>query len=204
MPRPTIVSVVSDYGARMSPLALHHVRYYGPAVDKYILVLRAPGVTPAQYTANVGFSSGSVAFVSASQLPPFSRGGENLRGRERDHYEHLALAHFHVAEDAYVLRLDLDEFHVYPAPIREVVSRMAAQGKPAILGYFRDRLKLNGEQSRVLLTPVDGSDLGEQFPWLQGLEARLSTADGTLPFDKRVRDLERGGKLPSKDLSYRT
>ena len=162
-----IVAITTDFGNTPSPLAAQHVRYYAPEVDRYIFVLHDGATAADDYREQLAeAASSNVVVVHKSDLPPFSGDGPNPFDETKDHYEEEALKRFQVDGDAFVLHLDLDEFHVYPVPLRELVRTMEGKSKPALLGYFRDRLKLNHDCTRVLLEPVDPrSDLGTQFPW---------------------------------------
>jgi hypothetical protein len=65
-----------------------------------------------------------------------------------------------VEADDYVMHLDLDEFHEYPAPLGEIVALMNRHDDWAVRGWFLDRMAPGG----VLTTIRPSPSIGEQFP----------------------------------------
>jgi hypothetical protein len=62
--------------------------------------------------------------------------------------------------DDFVMHLDLDEFHEYPAPLREIVAALGRRRNWAVRGRMVDRVASSGMLAPVLPVP----DLGTQFP----------------------------------------
>jgi hypothetical protein len=62
--------------------------------------------------------------------------------------------------DDYVMHLDLDEFHEYPAPLAEIVRLMNARDDWALRGWMLDRVAADGTLAPIAAAP----SLGEQFP----------------------------------------
>ena len=63
--------------------------------------------------------------------------------------------------DDWVMHLDLDEFHVYPAHVRDIVRNAEAQNIWAMTGYLYDRVAAGG-----ILQPVKSDiSLDKQFPF---------------------------------------
>ena len=79
-----------------------------------------------------------------------------------------ALQEEHAGPDDWVLSADVDEFHVYPAPLGEVLAACRAGGITCLQGPFVDRLGPDG----VLAAVSPDRPLAEQFP--VAAEASLS------------------------------
>jgi hypothetical protein len=157
-----IVAVTTDFGAQPSALVRHHIAYYAPAVDRYVLVIHK--LDEAVYRAAIGGSPNNVVIRHAKLLRPLAPyPSHDQLDAIKGHYEEAALDDIGVPPDAFVLRLDLDEFHVYPIPIRDLVCLMEQRNKNAVMGFFRDRIRLDEAGCRVVLGDID-ADLGASFP----------------------------------------
>jgi hypothetical protein len=60
----------------------------------------------------------------------------------------------------WIMHTDLDEFHEYPAPLREITASAAGENIDAVFGHLVDRVARDGSLPPVLPTPP----LSEQFP----------------------------------------
>jgi hypothetical protein len=65
-----------------------------------------------------------------------------------------------VQPDDYVMHLDLDEFHEYPAPLAEIVRIMNQRDAWAVRGWLLDRVAEDGALAPIRSAP----SIGEQFP----------------------------------------
>jgi len=65
-----------------------------------------------------------------------------------------------VERDDYVMHLDLDEFHEYPAPLAKIVAMMNRHDDWALRGWLLDRVAEGGVLAPIRREP----SLGEQFP----------------------------------------
>ena len=85
---------------------------------------------------------------------------EHFSDLEKAAVEQSVLQINNLDPDDYVMHLDLDEFHEYPAPLSEIVSLMNRRRAKAIRGWLVDRVADDG-----MLVPVrDGIGIGDQFP----------------------------------------
>src|SRR5262245_23690658 len=65
-----------------------------------------------------------------------------------------------VEPDDYVMHLDMDEFHEYPASLAEIVRIMNRRGAWALRGWMLDRVAEDGTLAPIRSSP----SIGEQFP----------------------------------------
>jgi hypothetical protein len=65
-----------------------------------------------------------------------------------------------IEPDDYVMHLDMDEFHEYPASLVEIVRLMNQRGDWAIRGWMVDRVAEDGTLAPIRSLP----SIGEQFP----------------------------------------
>ncbi len=65
-----------------------------------------------------------------------------------------------IAPDDYVMHLDLDEFHEYPAPLAAIVREMNRRDDWAVRGWILDRIAEDGALAAIQAMP----SIGEQFP----------------------------------------
>ena len=79
---------------------------------------------------------------------------------DKSEVEQGVLANNGVGPDDYVMHLDLDEFHEYPAPLAEIVDLMNRRDDWAIRGWLLDRVAENGQLAPLRSRP----SIGEQFP----------------------------------------
>lgn len=74
--------------------------------------------------------------------------------------ENYMLAEAEIPPDAWVMHLDLDEFHEYPAALQDVVQLLNAHGRDAVTGQLYDRVSADG-----VLKPIETSpSIEEQYP----------------------------------------
>lgn len=64
------------------------------------------------------------------------------------------------APEDFILNADIDEHHVYPAPLDEIAAELERTGTNACQGYLVDRLAEGGELEPIATAP----SLAEQFP----------------------------------------
>lgn len=72
---------------------------------------------------------------------------EELSGRDATAHERLRRSH--ARPDEWIIPADLDEFNQYPLPLRELVSRMEADGYAYLYGRFSDRVARDGTTQAV-------------------------------------------------------
>jgi hypothetical protein len=62
--------------------------------------------------------------------------------------------------ETWILHTDLDEFHEFPASLREITDAAEAMDIPVVLGWFLDRVASDGSMPNIRSSP----SLWEQFP----------------------------------------
>ncbi len=83
--------------------------------------------------------------------------------------EAMVLSDNGVEPDDYVMHLDLDEFHEYPAPLATIVAEMNRHDDWALRGWLVDRIAEGGRLAPIRPAP----SIGEQFPIASHLTDRL-------------------------------
>jgi Glycosyl transferase family 2 len=143
-----VTSVYDDPG-----LLPHFVAHYERlGVDRILIVVRTPerGALWAQACAATAARRAEASWFPCDR---FSDG-------DKAAVERTVLLAAGMAPDDFVMHLDLDEFHEYPAPLREIVALLSRHRHWAVRGGMVDRVAAGG-----VLAPVrPESDLGTQFP----------------------------------------
>ena len=99
-----------------------------------------------------------------------------------------------VASD-WIVNADVDEFHIYPAPLSEITAWMARLGATCLQGPFIDRLAADGRLAPVAACP----DLAAQFPVEAEAMLALGGAGASHDHWGSVKlMLHRGNVLPSR------
>ena len=144
----TIASVYEDHG--LLPHFLEHYTRLG--VDRILVVARTS--EPDRLLSR-----------AVEQARPFPAEVSWFRSdyfadSDKSEVESRVLRDNGVEPDDYVMHVDLDEFHEYPAPLGEIVSQMNRDDDWALRGWFLDRVAVGG-----VLAPIRPSpSIGEQFP----------------------------------------
>jgi Glycosyl transferase family 2 len=144
-----VTSVYDDPGLLRHFLA-HYERL---GVDRILIVVRTPlpGALFAQARAATAIVRGAEA--SWFLCDCFADG-------EKAAVERDVLRAARAAPDDFVMHLDLDEFHEYPAPLPELVSALSRHRHWVVRGKMVDRVASGGVLAPVRPEP----DLGTQFP----------------------------------------
>jgi hypothetical protein len=143
------------------PFSLAHYARLG--LDRLLLVVHAglsPGArVPARVTEWARTFGAEIAGV---------RSGEFV-GTRRDREAALARV---ARPDDWVVLADLDEFHAYPGPLRDVVAACEANGYDYVTGELVDRVACDGG-----FPPIGTRPLSEQFPAAVRLTANVCGGD---------------------------
>ena len=101
--------------------------------------------------------------------------------------------------DDWVMHLDLDEFHEYPAPLADVVREMNAHDDWALRGWIVDRVAADGRLAPVAPFP----SIWEQFPIMANVTDRLlgAATQEIMICRRRVR-LQGGVKHDTENAYY--
>jgi hypothetical protein len=111
--------------------------------------------------------------------------------------EERILAAQKLDQDDYILHLDLDEFHQYPAALSEIVAEMNYHNDWAVAGLMADHVAADGRLRTVTRNP----SIWEQFPIIIDLSANVLLACTTkiMICRKRVR-LKGGGRHSTENV----
>ncbi len=155
-----VVAVVSVYD---NPVLLPHflAHYARLGVERVVVAFRTP--------------EPDAAFAEAvRRAQPFAaeviwRRSDRFADSDKAAVERELLAAAGLADDDYVMHLDLDEFQEYPAPLADVVRAMNAHDDWALRGWIADRVAADGSLAAVAPEPA----IGEQFPLVCDLTERV-------------------------------
>ena len=165
-----ITSIFDDDAGLLPHFVKHYTRL---GVDRLFIAVCGEPDSPLGIAAAKAANAAQLWPVTLSHHP-----GESMDDDAKERRERGILDAAGVGPDDYVLRVDLDEFQVYPAPLAEIVAAMDAQNEWAARGWLVDRVAADGS-----LPPVDPlRDLGEQFP----VACRMTEAVGRTECQKIV------------------
>lgn len=113
--------------------------------------------------------------------------------------EERILAAHGLDEDDWLMRLDLDEFHEYPAPLADVVREMNAHDDWALRGWIVDRVAADGRLAPVAPAP----SIWAQFPVVASITGALlhASTQEIMLCRRRVR-LKGGVKHDTENAYY--
>ena len=186
-----VVAIASIF--EPTPLAGHFIGYYRRlGVDDLILC-----VQPDHFTDLVQYQHKGLAALYPLDM--------KIRGDVddvKDGTETLALAKYctdwgYCGED-YKLCLDIDEFHEYPVPLKELVRRMEGANEWALCGTFTDRFGNN-----YTTPPV--SDQGDIFCQFPLKDKEFSKACGAWPTKVMISKVKLNlvkGRHNTRDCGY--
>ncbi|AMV40975.1 hypothetical protein [Planctomyces sp. SH-PL62] len=143
-----VVSIYEDHG--LLPHFLEHYDRLG--VRRTFVVVRTPtrGALAARAAEAAAGRPAAATWVEC----------DRFADPEKAAVEERVLRAAGVDADDFVMRLDLDEFHEYPAPLAEVVGPLGRRRDRAVRGRLVDRVAEGGVLAPVRPDP----DLGLQFP----------------------------------------
>lgn len=146
----TIYAAVSIFdNLEIVPHFLRHYTRLG--VNKIVLSVRGKSPELAESVAKIAVDYPTVVHFTPAQY---------FDCMERFGVENELLRREGMQDDNYVLHLDLDEFHEYPAPLIDIVRQMNKADAWAVRGWMVDRVAADG-----VLHPIrDEPCISEQFP----------------------------------------
>ena len=147
-------------------LVPHFLRHYAALGVDTILIAAHDSV----YKAVAATAQGFPAFVDRVECAHFDCA-------QKLSFEKELLARHGAGPGDFVIYCDIDEFHEYPAPLAEIMRRMAENDIAAVRGQFVDRLARDGRLASIQST----TDLFSQFP----IACRVSR-DILQAFDEKI------------------
>jgi hypothetical protein len=121
------------------PQFVRHYRALG--VERFLLTLQLEPTAPAreQDLHRAAFNEMLVRLeIATAFVWIHTWDGPSMAAHQR------SLQRAHVASDDWVVWCDLDEFQVYPEPLREMVARCETEGADYVRGVFIDRVAEDG------------------------------------------------------------
>lgn len=141
-----------DSELALLPHFVEHYRKLGVVPEDMILILNSEDpASPGLASAKRCLARRGVTRIR-EWIAPYT--SDTMWARRREVQLELARA------DDWIISADVDEFHVYPAPLTEVLTHCEAIGATVIQGVFVDRLTRDGRLAEV----EEERPLAEQFP----------------------------------------
>ncbi|HWT79272.1 MAG TPA: hypothetical protein VN648_10775, partial [Candidatus Methylomirabilis sp.] len=143
------VTSVYEYSGLLPHFLEHYTRL---GVERIFMVVRTPVRDSCFFRALEAAAArpATVKWVSCTRFCD----------PEKAAVEETSLQEGGVGPDDYVMHVDLDEFHEYPAPLQDVIGPLRTHRAPAVRGRLVDRVAESGELAPIRPEP----DLGSQFP----------------------------------------
>ncbi|GAA0934110.1 glycosyltransferase family 2 protein [Virgisporangium aurantiacum] len=157
-----MIHLVAVVGGGDSLLLSHFVDHYrGLGVESFFLIRHAETTAEPAYEEIASHARAAGVSLYRTHVGPWN---DNLHGRL------MSAAMAEHPDDWYVLA-DLDEFHLYDRPLRELVGLCERMGKDHVCGCYVDRIGPGGT-----LPPVRTGALWPQFPLGGAVTSRLLCA----------------------------